>query len=293
MEFTQAGMTVLPMDELRQNSVMAGLGMFELRGFIGEHRSPMILGFYNVATRIDTSSGRPEPSVTWHTGNEAIIRAESRANGVGVAYIPDDPWWHNRVKLLSFSKVYDIIALHTNKGVLPGTSVKKQMTMLRDRLMEETTVYRILKDGMPVSDRNTKKEAERELDSFKMVRLQMDSTTGIQKPIDINTSEYEIVEVKGIGFRKEILDLEKKYRGLQYGWTECLEFQKIQEEIMAKFNEIEAVPAIATPEASLKDALGGLSKAEKIALLKNILSDDKPEEEKPKKSKNKPEEVEV
>jgi len=291
MEFTQAGMQVLPMDELRQNSVMAGLGMFEVRGFIGEHRSPMIMGFFNVSTKIDTSSGRPIPNVKWHTGNEAIIRIESKANGVGVGYIPDDPWWHNRVSLLSFSKVYDLMALHTNNGVLPGASVKKQIAMLRDRLMEETTVYRILKDGVPVSDRDTKKEAEREMDSFKMVQLRTDATTGLQRPIDMNTSEYEIIEIKGTGFRKEITELVKKYRGLEYGWTECLEFQKIQEEIMEKFNEIETAPAISSPGAFIKDAMSGLSKEEKIALLKNILNDDEPKEK--KKSKTKPEEVEV
>jgi hypothetical protein len=293
MEFTQAGMQVLPMDEQRQNTVLAGYGMFEIRGFIGEHKNRQHLGFYNVTTRIDTSSGRPKPIITWLRDNQAVCRVESKANGVGVGYIPDDPWWFNRVKLLGLEKVYKLTALHTKDGVVPGDVVKKQISLLRDRLMHETVVYRILRDGIGVSDRGTKVQAEKELNSFKMVQIQTDATTGQQKPVNMDTSEYQIVEIKAMAFRPEITALVKKYRGLENGWTSCLEFHEIRKEVIAKFNEIETLPQVqATPESSLKDALSSLSKEEKIALLKNILSDDEPKEAK-KKSKAKPEEVEV
>jgi glutaredoxin-related protein len=293
MEFTQAGMQVMPMDEQRQNTVLAGFSMFEIRGFIGEHKNRQSVGMYNVTTRMDTSSGRPRPITQWLRDNQSVCRIESKANGVGVGYIPDDPWWYNRVKLLSLEKVYTITGLHTSKGVVPGDVVKKQLNLLRNRLMHETVAYRILRDGVGVSDRDTKAQAEKEMNSFKMVQIQTDATTGKQVPVNIDTSEYEIIEIKAMAFRPEIVELVKKYKGSEFGWTDSLEFREIRKEVIAQFNEIETLPQVqATPEASLKDALSSLSKEEKIALLKNILSDDEPKDTK-KKSKAKPEEVEV
>ena len=283
MEFTQTGLQVLPMNERQQNSVIAGIPMFEIRGFIGEEKIQQMHGPFNVHTTMDTSEGRARPIVNWLNGNRAIIQIESRKSGVGVSYFPDDPWWHNRIYLLGLSKVFSIAALHTNKGVIPGDVVMQQLKLLNDRIKEETTMYRILKDGFPISDRDTKIKAEKEIESMKMVSIQLDSTTGQQRPVALNTSVFEIVEIKVSDFKPEIKKLAKEYRNLEYGWTECPEFQAIKKDIIAKFKELQAPPVQqqVNPVESLKDMLSGISKEEKMALLTSILGgDDTAKEEK-------------
>lgn len=300
MELTQSGMSVMPMEEGHKNSIFAGINIIEIRGYVGQYKSRTMLGFTNVSTKIDMSMGEPKPRVTWHTSNAATARLESGKNGIGVAYFPDDPWWTNRIRLIDKDKVLKVAALHTSQGVVPGGVIEAQIRALEERLREDVVRYRILENGIPKSDRDTREEAEDEIESFNMLQTSIDARTGQMKAVNLNKKRYTIIEIKHRAFRQEIKDLIKKYRNLEHGWTECAEFRKIQNELVAEFknNKSEAISQEATPKslAEILKEMAGMSKAEKAALLKTVLGDDEETEPevKPKRTAKKaPEKVET
>lgn len=279
MQTTQAGLQVMPMSESHQNAIMAKIGIFEIRSFIGQHKSRNHTGYFNVKAKLDISSDRPRPIITWLTGNEAVATMESGKQGMGIMYMPDDPWGNNRLRLLNLPKNYEIIALHTSDGVVPGAVVKEQLRLLRSRITETTTVWRILENGIAISDRATEEEANREIETLNEMIVKVDRRTGQEKVVPLKNVKYEVIKVEGSDFTQEIKNLVKKYRNIPYGWTACAEFQAILKEVRSAVEETaEAVSAPADPKHILNEMFASMSKSEKAAILASIL---KGEEEKP------------
>lgn len=291
MQITQQGMMVLPMDEPHQNSVLAGIPMFEMRSFIGEHKTRPIGSLFDVRTKLDTSSGSPRPIVSWLIGNQAMAKMESRKSGVGVVYFPDDPWWHNRIILINLMRQYSIAALHTPGGVVTGDVISKQMAMLKNKLMCKVPVYRVLENGVAVSDRATREEAEQEIETMNVVELRIDPRTGQQKPIQVKKAIYKIEEIEGEDYRPEIMALAKKYRYLEHGWTECLEFQAIKKELIEEFKALDSESAPSqSPSDIVRMALSGISQADKAKLVAEMLRGESEEEVDTPKRGRKPKE---
>lgn len=275
----------MPMSESHENAVSVGFGIFEIRSFIGQYKTRSHQNYFNIKVKVDSSSANQRPIVTWLTGNEAIATMESDKRGVGIMYMPDDPWGHNRMMFLNLPRGYEIVALHTKTGSIPGSVIKEQIEALRRKAMEPTTIYRILENGIAISDRTSEEDAQREIDTLNEMVVKVDKRTGQQKVVSLKNAKYEVIKVESLDYTKEIKALVKKYRGLQYGWTACEEFQKILKEIKEEAGAVEMQTAEPMdPKQVLKEMFSGMTASEKAAMLASLL---KGEEEKPAAPKGK------
>lgn len=273
----QATAFVGTLPEQMQDIVMAGIPLIEFRAYLGEYITRMIGGLFVAKVKMDSSNGRPRPLVTWQTQNNAIVRIESDKKGIAIGFCPDDPWWHNRVLMMDWVD-YRVSARYSEKGVMSGINLLQEIAILSKHLRMRTPIFRISKNGTPISDRETYEDCEAEIESLNQMAPMIDKASGMMRIQSIRKDKYKIDEVLGTVWRPTVKALIKKYRNLEYGWTSCLEFREIQNSVMkeVKESDITQVQGSAITPEDLKAAFASMPAADKAAILKSFMGGSAP-----------------
>lgn len=284
----------IPVEDARK--LQAGISLFEIRWPKYLYFDKVIFGPFNVVVResVDTIQNRPVYRYEWQTEHNAsikfnVINKDRTGKGIGVTFIPDDPYWHNRVTIIESPVFYRGLAnMHRRNGeVISGELIKIELDCLRERLKKVSTVFRIyqIKDGTRrvISDRPTKAEAEIEIKGFRTAAGRITvSETGQIIAAPVQYAEYEIEETtlpNVYEYRPEIKQLIEMYDNkFQFGWTECSEFKEIRNYVLKeaekrkkeKYSDNMPKAQILTPTDIIR-TLEGMADEEKEKLVAVLL----------------------
>jgi hypothetical protein len=255
--------------EKYQDAVRAGICFFELRLKGKDFHGRGMFGPYGVECK-ELEDAKPNApvnyrfSIRWITnGNVAGIRFEPAGkNGLSVAFMPDDPWWHNRSLLLE-NTTYEVVAYHTPNGSYPAADIMVDIDAFREVIMESKTRYFCVDSvGRLVAESWDEKEIA------KKVEDNPGSTVRTRKLWE-KTNEIKTLIVKN--------------KGIEYGWTNSPEFQlNIKPKIMklAEERARSIAPARAEPQKSILEQLRDMAPEERkefFAMMKSAGATEEPE----------------
>lgn len=155
---------------------------------------------------------------------------------VGVAFFPDDKFYHNRTLLALEGHRWMIIeGMYTpTQGFIGGPRVNMEIDCLREVLYCDTEIWKVM-DPRRGRERDyfmTKREAEAFITSKKMV---MRGKGGLV-PFDMQPNLHCVVEQgTKLMLRPEILSIIRSHQRDQYGWTGCDEYKKV---VVSKMNAL-------------------------------------------------------
>lgn len=267
--------TVPYMREERQTVIRAGINLFELRLLRRKEHNQLIFGPIDVKAYedMDTVANSARFDVEWLTRNDASVKYEIIDKvGNGIAWMPDDRFWHNRLYIMDDSYLYRSLQnLHTRDyGLIPGYQIKAEIDCMRNELKEPVPIHRIFINGIERSYQFTREAAEEEIETMKQsassIRITPD---GNVKAVQAERRKFEIKPGTQLEYRPEIKELIKKYRRkFRFGWTECQTFmEEIKPKIIERIKE-------------KKTEMTGKGKGETASVFSQIMS--LPEEEREK-----------
>ena len=240
------GMSNIP--EKFRDALGAGINFFEIRT-----RAPMfytrhISGPFAVSVHQEFSGTRNVADVIrdWKTGEKASARFEVYEMGqekFAAVYLPDDPWWHNRLIIIdnhyAASNAFNLLAYHTQNGVFPGQLAKKELDIFYELITIETTEHGLFNPaGRMVASFSTKAMAEEDIKDHNYKRYSI-------RPIT--------VRIKSPHVQALIRRWTEGQQRSRYGWTDCTEFAEIKAETIRKmeeFNSTNPTAPMGTPVVS-------------------------------------------
>lgn len=210
-----------------QAAIRSGVNFFELRAekpitFARQIQGPFSV---EVTEEFAPAFGRTRFITNWITGARANVRFEifNPKTGLAKAFMPDDPWWHNRILMADNRDLQNIHAYHTRDGMFPGTRFREEINALFMAITVDSTEYTILNaQKRMIGSYQTKQEAEADIQAHKFQNY-----TVVDRKIRIKSPEII----------KMISNWTSGATGSRYGWTDCPEFKKIQEAIREKFKQ--------------------------------------------------------
>lgn len=223
--------------EKEANILLSGIPLYQLIypfRLYSEHR---IHGVFNVI--VTSRSGddvgarrrvtRRGFTRQWLCGGNCYITFEKpRRNMPGIAWMPDDPWWHNRLCLMDDANLLNMVS----ELRLPNNEVKRKFEInleiecLKQELKTERKIWNVTNRGRVVASLNSKPDALQWMKEAKMP-IQQHTPQGSVVVVKRRQIVYTLEEGLQIEYKPEIQDLIKKYKmRFEHGWTECQEFQE-------------------------------------------------------------------
>lgn len=249
MEAMTYGAQVPYMPVEQAKIVRAGFSLFEIRTrdirFFNQH----IMGPYGVKIEEFIVPGAPRgrARATWRTGMDTSLCFDADNDGNCIAWMVDDPWWHNRLHLMLDPWAQNLSGRHGPQGVTPGFIVKIEIQAMYNVLRETLPTFEVLQDGKFKHWFFTQKEADEFIEGKQTYELKTDSK-GALKNIPLNKANYKIRPGTVSEYKPEIKNLIDKSRGLRYGWTSSEDFKNIWRPIILK--EFDNLKAKAEPPRS-------------------------------------------
>jgi hypothetical protein len=249
-----------------QAALRSGINFFELRAekpimFARQIQGPFTV---RVTEEFVSALNKSRFNTTWITGERANVRFEvlNPKTGLAKAYLPDDPFWHNRVIIADNPNLQHIAAYHTRDGMYPGTGLREEINELWRAMTVEITEYTVVNaQGRMIGSFPTRKEAEKDIQDNKYKNYVV---------------RNRLVRVKSPEILHLISNWHRSPESSLYGWTDCKEFKVIKERVKAIVKERRAAanqPSIGPIDPSmLKSAfievIKGMSIEERRALLR-------------------------
>lgn len=215
------------MPEDKERLIRAGVALFECRVPYQYFFDKTVMGPYNCVAEEFGEPGRASKiTLNWITGLNAgvVYNADPKGNCIG--WIPDDPWYHNRLVLMGDPKLNPIMRHSPREGLVGLPILKLEFKAIRNLILCNVPIWKVMKNGVERGFFYTKKEAEMELEELNTVALKVDTRTGEMKAVDKNKIRYSIEEGAKQDFKPEIKELVRNYQVLQYGWTSSEAFTK-------------------------------------------------------------------
>jgi hypothetical protein len=245
-----------------QRALQAGFGMFQLVYPKKINFDDRIMGFFDVDVKeIDSEVGglnsRAQLDINWRTGSDAYATFfRVNKEGLGVCWLPDDAFWHNRLCLMDNPSMIPMIRqLITGSGsVKDSIEVRMEIKCLEDELKESVSIWRIIKNGREIDFFWSKQEADEFANSLKSPELSTDGGNNIIVRGKSN-SKVDIIEGKKLQYKKEIEKLKSEEMNRhRFGWTECDEFRKvILPRVAKRINDERAKLIAKSPDAFVID----------------------------------------
>lgn len=271
MENQYSGTKVTPLPDNMDRLIRAGIALFECRVPYQYFFDKVVMGPYNCVVEEFVDPGRPPRlTVNWITGINAGIKywADIKT-GNCIAWVPDDPWMHNRVVLLANPSLNPVMRHSPREGLVPRSVIGLELQAIKNMLFSDLLIFKVMKNGREIDFFYDEKEAKDFVEDKRNVALKMDANSGTMKAVAQNKTKYDIEKGSKLEFKPEIKELIRQYQGLQYGWTSCEEFSKKWRPLIAR--ELTKLKADATPARAVAGTL-------KPADMVNAMSSWTPEE---------------
>ncbi len=244
-----------------QLAMQKHIGMFLLvwpRKMNFDERIP---GFFDVAARdngmeVFANNMDAHISLEWNTRNPYCTFYKVNREGLGLCWLPDDPFWHNRIVFMDNNSrrfpVWSMIQqLTTPSGaVKDGNEVRMEIKCLEAELKEQVNIWKIVKNNQELVDFETKKEAEEYVETLKQPEIKADGDKGISIQGRLH-GKIDIKEGFKLKYKKEIAELIRVERVRhEFGWTQCDEFVKhIAPRVMERVKNERAKMIAKSPDA--------------------------------------------
>jgi hypothetical protein len=203
--------------------IRAGLSLFELRTKDTSFFNKTIMGPYGVSVSEFVEQGRPSRAqINWKTGFDTAIIYDADSDGNAVAWMVDDPWWHNRIHLM-LDPWMNPVNRHTPGGIIPGFMCITELRAMSNVLRTKVNPFEVFVNGRYKDHFYTKEEAEQFIKDKGTFAIKMDSD-GI-KNVPTNKNKYDIRPGLLTEYKPEIKQLIDEAKGLQYGWTSSERFR--------------------------------------------------------------------
>jgi hypothetical protein len=266
---TSSVMTVngWPMPSQYQDALRKGYQFFVLRynkRFArGYETDKWVGGFFDCRVGVSSGpGGTPGYVENWSTGHNAgVWFLGIEDHEVAIAFVPDDPFFHNRMMIHDHPE-FIIEGIYSNKeGFVQSGVVLEEMRCLREVICEEVPIWRVIN---PQGKEEDFFWTEAAADAF------INETTTV--PIGPNHLPHEVqlykkckkVIGKKLRKRPEIDAMIKANSKITYGWTNSLEFKTtVLPKVLKKMKECKAAAKKAGGGISQQDiinAISGLSK---------------------------------
>lgn len=283
MDHVTYGTQVPYMPKEKAKLIRAGLSLYELRARGESYFNKTIMGPYDATAIVFNAqggSGRTQAQLNWRTGLDAGIIYDADDEGNAVAFMPDDPWYHNRLMLM-LDPWLNPVQKHTPQGIVPGYVVQQETEALKNVLRVKIPTIEVFADGKFKDWFLTEEEADAFIEDKKTYAIKF-GTNGIQN-VPTNKRKYEKRPGTRWEYRPEVMEMINRGRGLQYGWTASHEFErewkpKIEKEF-ARIKSTQAPKASAIEPEGIAMAISSWS-PEQRARFQQILMGGAPKEEK-------------
>lgn len=274
----------------QQNVLLNGINLFQLIYPKRVYSDIQIHGPFNVKVLerdIDVSN-RSGPlsrrfKVNWQIKGDAHIDFEyDRQNKIGIAWMPDDPYWHNRVILMDTTWLLrSVTQLRLpDNSIKSGAEVALEVKCLESVLKHDIDVFHLIEDGrVRLGSFRSKKEAvDYKDDQVAMVpQIKSDGTIAAVKR---RKAAYEIQQGTDREYRPEIISMiNQEMPRHEFGWTQCSKFQEelkpqVIDLIKQERSKATAIPAVqAGPKLSLADVariFAGMTTEEKAFIAESM-----------------------
>lgn len=272
------------LQENEQNILRYGISLFQMvypKRLWSEKR---IFGPYNLKVT-ETDLGEfnrggnrpPQFHVEWMTsGNAQLTFLRNKDRKTGIAYMPDDPYWHNRMILMNQRPMLSMVTQLTlpNGNVKTAAEIELEINCLESALKEEIEIFNIVMGGRIIGTAKTKKEAEDYITDANTVQPRVTKDGHFITP-KRRKREYEIYPGTATDYKQEIKELMLRERtGHTFGWSECSEFmQKIRpaviEDIKSKRETFKTEEKTASA-AEIARAMANWDATEKAEFMEHI-----------------------
>lgn len=149
----------------RESTILtAGINLFEIKPRRIQFFGDRIFGPWDVNIReLIGANNQLQQSVRWHSKRSAYVECRHFGKGKRFGWVPDDPYWHNRIQLiylvLGNNPAYQLLRYHTPEGSIPANRLLQELVYLRDQTHQWTVVDRQTKEVLFKSIEGT--EADR------------------------------------------------------------------------------------------------------------------------------------
>ena len=225
-----------------------------------------IFGVFGVKVSNPNPENRNSKSKTqwFSSGDSSVLFKPRNKNGLGIAWIPDDPWMHNRMLLMTSPIIRDMI----KQCRLPNGAIKSaaivffEIKTMQGVLMDTIKIWESTKNGKRDSWFTTKKEAQEYTASRGHTEVRFDHRTGKMKPMAVNRAKYDIVEGERSTWKPEVAALIMKEKNRhRFGWTESDEFKtKWRPAIMDKIKEEKSEFEAANEDVTVQQAVDAMDR---------------------------------
>lgn len=209
-----------------QTSIRAGVNFFELRTEKPIFFDRQINGPFSVSCNGEFNTVRQKETfnVDWQTGERASLRFEvvHPRTGLAKAFLPDDPFWHNRIMICDNPGLQLIHAYHTREGMFPGSMLLEEINLLYQLITVQATEFTVYNAvGRMIGSFDTRTKAE----------------------TDIKDNGYKNHEVRERIIRvksPDVLQMINRWHTTtrsKFGWTDCQQFEAIKNEVLRQIKE--------------------------------------------------------
>jgi hypothetical protein len=206
-----------------QAAMRFGVRFFECHFLRPTQYSHPIMGPWDIKVTEEITPGTWKPRFFSKvlTGPEAQVRYEVvTSRGLAIAFMFDDKFWHNRLIIIDNPSLFHVVQMHTRDGIISGTEIMMEINALRETIMEQTEIFRILRsNGFEVDRAETRKEADEIV-----IDLKQQAAAG-ERPEWKKMEKFTIVPTMITQKKSQVRDLIEKYSKTQYGWTDSPEFE--------------------------------------------------------------------
>lgn len=213
-----------PLPDRYMAALRYGIRFFILRYPKFVYTDQRVMGAFDVRCSEESMPGAEQANfeVRWLTGVSAGVTYFILQDGLAVAHMPDDVYYHNRILLLTHPwMLMAAEGLLTREGVVSAQQLNTEIQCLREYMWEPRIIYKIVREnGSEVTFQWTKEEAEKIIASSE--KRVMNKVSVIDyKPYD----KCHIVEGTKITWKPRFEQLIRRYSRQPFGWTACDEFK--------------------------------------------------------------------
>ena len=266
-----------------QPAVRGGINFFELRWLRPIKNVQFVYGPYDLTCgeNWNTAARRTDFWVNWRKEADAHIRYIPGPEDVAVAWMPDDPYWRNRIFMMDTYAIFETLwGYHTKEGYWQRSYIQPEIEAMVEVLKHKVKRHTVLRSGKEIDHFATKKEALYFIETKEEIKQIIDPKTQQIRAIRPK-HKYTTGTVEALEYKDEIRELIKREHGRHaFGWTESQFFLKeirpqIDKTIIKKREESQS-KALGLEKLSFMEQLKSLTPEERQTVASMLVPQAKP-----------------
>jgi len=260
--------------EEQANCMRARIALYQVVFPSATRWQERLWGPYDVKVHIDDTEfrrSRPRMIVKWRTQQNAYITYDRVDRRTAVAWMPDDPFWHNRLFLMdSPALLNQVTHRRSHSGIQSLDEVQMEIKCLEEVLHETVPIWTAVEGKRVLGDFKSAKEAKSWIEDLTEPTLKL--INNVMTPVKVRKRKIDIIERSTRQYPEKVLKIIEKEKNLhEFGWTQCPFFtEKVQPKVKAMIKErrekMEKKPGVTAAPIDMIRSIAKMSEEEKAAL---------------------------